>query len=169
VLFVIFAIYKSCCGTTFVLNHVHVRLYATIRKELKEQFGELSFTSFVKMIIEQGKKVCSAPGKSACTINGHWRPFVSRCAYCTTNYTLIAKFETFKEDLWYIGRLANVTFVEKVQNNPSGMNTEQLTRKYFAQLDQSLVEALYQQYRLDFEMFGYHHHTFFNLGENGKR
>ena len=77
-----------------------------------------------------------------------------RCAYCTTNYTLIAKFETFKEDLWlafnlnrhhlwphyhhkltsaplrnhvlaivevqqkrhfrYIGKLANVTFVEKV-------------------------------------------------------
>jgi len=141
-------------------------LYATIRKELKEQFGDLSFTSFVKMIIDQGEKVCSAPGKSACTFNGHWRPFVSRCAYCTTNYTLIATFETFKEDLWYIGRLANVTFVEKVQNNPSGMNTEQLTRKYFAQLDQSLVEGLYQQYRLDFEMFGYHHHMFFNLEKN---
>jgi len=58
--------------------------------------------------------------------------------------------------------------VEKVQNNPSGMNTEQLTRKYFAQLDQSLVEGLYQQYRLDFEMFGYDHHTLFNLGENEK-
>jgi len=32
-------------------------LYAKIRKELKEQFGELSFTSFVKMIIAQGKDV----------------------------------------------------------------------------------------------------------------
>ena len=37
-----------------------------------------------------------------------------------------------------------------------------------SQLDQSLVEGLFQQYRLDFEMFGYHHHTFFNLGENKK-
>jgi len=75
-------------------------LYKTLQKELNEQFGNLSFTSFAKMIIERGAKVCSAPGKSTCTFNGHWRPFVSRCAYCTTNYTLIAKFETFKEDLW---------------------------------------------------------------------
>jgi len=144
-------------------------LYETLRKELREQFGDLSFTSFAKMIIENGEKVCSSPGKSTCTFNTHWKPFVSRCAYCTTNYTLIAKFETFQEDLWYIGKLANVRFVEKVQNNPSGMNTEQLTRKYFAQLDRYLVEGLYRQYRLDFEMFGYHHHSYLNLEENEQK
>jgi len=141
-------------------------IYAALRSKLKKHFGDFSFSSFVKMITLEGKRVCNAPGKSDCGFNGHWRPFVSRCAYCTTPYTIIAKFETFKEDLRYIGMIANITFVDKVQNNPSGMNTEQLTKIYFTQLDRSLVEALVQQYRLDFEMFDYDPKIFLNLDKN---
>ena len=35
-----------------------VNRYAWVRTRLKEQFGDASFTSFVKMIIKKGKRVC---------------------------------------------------------------------------------------------------------------
>jgi len=140
--------------------------YAWVRTRLKDQFGDASFTSFAKMIVAKGKKVCQAPGKSSCGLDKHWKPFVSRCAYCTTHYTVIAKAETFKEDLRYISHLANVTFVEEVQkNHQGGMNTAQLTKKYFSQFDRSLVEELYKQYRIDFEMFGYSPQQYLDLAK----
>jgi len=130
--------------------------YSWVRAKLKEQFGDTSFSSFAKMIIKKGRKVCRAPGKTPCDLDKHWKPFVSRCAYCTTHYTVIAKAETFKDDLRYISHLANVTFEEEVQkNHHSGPTTAELTKKYFSQLERWIVEGLHQQYRVDFEMFGY--------------
>ena len=34
-----------------------VRIYAILRSELKKHFGDFSFTSFVKMITQEGKRV----------------------------------------------------------------------------------------------------------------
>ena len=36
--------------------------------------------------------------------------FFSRCAYCNVKYKIIAKAETFLQDQYYIGKMANVTF-----------------------------------------------------------
>ena len=54
----------------FILNHFYFKLdltflgkswrrYSWVRTRLKEQFGDASFTSFVKMIVAKGKKVSS--------------------------------------------------------------------------------------------------------------
>ena len=65
--------------------------------------------------------------------------------------------ETMEEDMKYIGKMAGgVKFKKKVRGNISGGgSTSQLTKKYFSELDKSLVNQLYSFYQVDFEMFGY--------------
>ena len=71
--------------------------------------------------------------------------------------------ETMEQDLHYIGKMAGVVFEqEEVVHKSSGGSTAQLTRKYFSQLDNEVVEQLYKLYQLDFEMFGYSTHPFIN-------
>ena len=44
-----------------------------------------------------------------CPVDSHWRPYVSRCGYCSTNYTLIARMDMFAGDLAKISSLAGVS------------------------------------------------------------
>ena len=81
--------------------------YATY---LKSHYGAISFAMFVKMILEQSEKNCQQ--MNSCKMDNHWKPFISRCAYCDVSYSIIAKAETIKEDQRYIGHMANVTFYE---------------------------------------------------------
>ena len=99
--------------------------------------------------------------KSMCCTGGYSNTaqgsFCCRCFYCALTYKVIAKFETFQEDLRlvkfcftkrhtfarYIGYLANVTFNEGVRENHTGKRTSlralnffrqvrvEVTRKYF--------------------------------------
>ena len=41
------------------------------------------------------------------------------------------------------------------KNIRAGNKIENLTREYFAELDNSTIDALYKQYKVDFEMFNY--------------
>ena len=79
-------------------------------KYLKSQYGGNSFTLFVKMILDQSEKRCRQ--MNWCQMDNHWKPFISRCAYCDVSYSVIAKAETIREDQMYIGHMANVTFYE---------------------------------------------------------
>ena len=107
--------------------------------------------------------------------------FCRRCFYCALTYKVIAKFETFQEDLRlvkfcfsfarYIGYLANVTFNEGVRENHTGKRTSLRALNFFRQVGRSPlkifhfdhffqltlgeVDALYNLYRGDFLMFGY--------------
>ena len=92
---------------------------------------------------------------SNCDLNKHWLPFISRCAYCTVPYTVIGKLETMDEDLHYIQQMAGVEFEPVKENQSSGGSTTDLARKYFEQLDNKVVQQLFELYRVDFEMFGY--------------
>ena len=51
------------------------------------------------------------------------------------------------------------------KNHQGGMDTAQLAKKYFFQLERSLVKELYQQYRIDFEMFGYSPQLYLDLAK----
>ena len=92
---------------------------------------------------------------SNCGVNGHWMPFISKCAYCSVPYAVIAKAETFEEDKRFIGKMAGIQFDDIHQNESSGGSTKELARKYFKQLDRKTVDELFEFYKVDFEMFGY--------------
>ena len=75
---------------------------------LNSHYGGISFSNFVQMILDQSEKKCQQLNN--CSLNNHWKPFISRCHYCDVRYSIIARAETIREDQKYIGHMANVTF-----------------------------------------------------------
>jgi len=156
-------------------------------QKLISKHGDLSFPSFVRWLTsEDHKDVCFKNGQNEdCNFNPHWLPLQARCFYCIVPYKVIAKFETFSDDLRHISLLANITLTEGLQENPTeilkkkianGKNltqvkslgkggassskrgTEGTTQRallYFKQLSRREVDALYRLYKDDFVMFNY--------------
>jgi len=139
----------------------HLRLWKGVYKMIESQYGDKTFPSFVKWLVGwKGvhKDLCPDPDEDtpvACDMNPHWSQLQDRCFYCALTYKVIAKFETFQDDLRYIGYLANVTFNEGVRENHTGKTTSLRALNFFRQLTQGEVSALYNLYREDFLMFGY--------------
>ena len=103
-------------------------------------------------------------------MNVHWRPYVSRCHYCSTNYTVIAKFETFTADLEKISSLAGVRLESDVHSHQSSrgevghhQTTAELAHTYFTGLPRIYREELCEAYKIDFDMFGYDPDMYLNL------
>ena len=99
---------------------------------------------------------------SDCPVDVHWRPYVARCDYCSINYTVIAKFETFAKDLEKISAMANLALSGSIHKNKrlkkegqGRPTTAELTRTYFRKLPKKYIKELYDIYKIDFEMFGY--------------
>ena len=83
-----------------------------------------------------------------CYSNPSPESFFRRCFYCALTYKVIAKFETFEEDLRlvnfclanshaiarYIGYMANVTFNEGVRENHTGKRTSLRALDFFRQV-----------------------------------
>merc|ERR1719234_430564 len=101
-----------------------------------------------------------------CPFNPHWAPLAERCFYCAMPYKVIAKYETFQQDLRYIASLSNATFQEDLRENVAEgevdlaegeekKDTLEKTINYFKQLKVADVEALYNLYKDDFLLFGY--------------
>ena len=89
-------------------NKVADHQNAKRRKYLTSKYGAVSFAIFAKWILDQSKENC--PQMNNCKLDNHWKPFISRRAYCDISYSIIARAETMDEDQKYIGQMANVTF-----------------------------------------------------------
>jgi len=127
--------------------------YFNIKNFIFDKYGEVTFPNFVRMILYKSKTKCRS--MNTCRLDKHWKPFISRCAFCDIPYRVIAKAETFQEDQQYIGQLAGVELDQVETHHSSGGSTRDLARKYFEQLDTRTVDKLYNLYQVDFEMFGY--------------
>ena len=82
--------------------------YKRVVDQIINNFGEINFENFVKMIIQNSKTRCRRLNE--CGLDVHWKPFISRCGYCDIPYKVIAKAEKFAEDKKFIGKLANIDF-----------------------------------------------------------
>ena len=104
------------------------------------------------------------PPPARCHLDVHWRPFYARCAFCSTHYKVIAKAETFSEDLAQIGRMAGIQFPTLVTHHSSG-DTSELAARYFRQTPVELVKELAELYKPDLAMFGYSIDNYIDLAQ----
>ena len=98
---------------------------------------------------------------------------MSRCDYCSINYTVIAKVDTFAADLEKISSLAGARLKKDVQKNQNFVSSgkvdgrrqtsAELARVYFAGLPRMYRGQLYEAYKIDFDMFGYDPDIYLNL------
>ena len=75
-------------------------------------------------------------------------------------YDVVGKLETFDDDLKYIVHTAGIanlilTSDTEALRNVAPVADKERTKKYFGMLGKKQKEALFEMYKLDFELFGY--------------
>lgn len=113
--------------------------------ESLKKCDDATFPEFVKYLIQSAST--NEP------FNTHWMPFYKICNPCTSQYSYIGKLETFEQDRQFILETffgaRNLTFPH---SNSMHHGT---TTTFLNQISEAEWQALYEIYRLDFELFGY--------------
>ena len=149
-------------------------IVANFRQKYQEKFPknplfmkkEPSFVEFVEFLIET----------PVSKYDEHWRPQFLLCPPCHFKFDVIVKMETFERwVLWlclcdsYLFHCRDTDFILS-QRNLDGVvsltkkhssvgekkkNETDLVKTLFSQLSKNMVQALYDKYRIDFQMFEY--------------
>ncbi|XP_034100413.1 carbohydrate sulfotransferase 11 [Drosophila albomicans] len=117
-----------------------------------------TFEEFVRFLIKEHK--------AGRRFDEHWAPVYSFCTPCSVNFSIIGKTETFQRDSEFIIRQAGLESLllgklprrklRKIGNLArSGIKSEALVERYFADLDRTTLDQLLKIYRIDFELFDY--------------
>lgn len=125
-----------------------------------------TFEEFVRFLIQE-----HAAGNR---FDEHWAPVYSFCTPCSVNFTIIGKTETFQRDSEFIIRQAGLESLllgklprrklRKIGNQArSGVKSEELIERYFAELDRPTLDQLLNIYRIDFELFDYDYLKYYNM------
>jgi len=160
-----------------VVRHPFERFVSAYQNKMVEEEGPIkrrflkiypagTFSDFADYVLKLARVHCRSYGD--CKLNNHWLPFLSRCAYCTANYTVVAKLETLDDDLFYIGEMVGITFDNIEANVSGGVKTSisELAKQYFSQLDDEVAWQLYKLYQPDFQLFGYKATEYLGIASN---
>ena len=116
-----------------------------------------TFSMFLRYVVRQRNRYQK---------NLHWMGYHDRCLPCRFNYTAIVKLETAKTDHKYVLRQSGLLkFGADFEHahQTKGGKTESVRRKYFSQIDCSLLRLVYDMYRVDFQLFGYQPKAHFDI------
>merc|ERR1719206_1293622 len=135
-------------------------IVAKFRQKYQEKFPknplfmrkEPSFVEFVEFLIET----------PVSKYDEHWKPQFILCPPCHFKFDVIVKMETFDRDTNFIlsqRKLDTVISLTKkhtsVGKKKKKKESNDLVKNLFSQLSKKMVHALYEKYRIDFQMFEY--------------
>eukprot|EP00090_Calanus_glacialis_P040237 TRINITY_DN7013_c0_g1_i6.p1 TRINITY_DN7013_c0_g1~~TRINITY_DN7013_c0_g1_i6.p1 ORF type:complete len:438 (-),score=101.44 TRINITY_DN7013_c0_g1_i6:166-1479(-) len=111
---------------------------------------EPSFVEFVEFLIET----------PVSKYDEHWKPQFLLCPPCHFKFDVIVKMETFERDTNFILSQRNLDGVVSLTKKHSSVGEKKkketnLVKNLFSQLSKNMVQALYEKYRIDFQMFEY--------------
>jgi len=131
----------------------------TYRAKYQERFPknplfmrkEPSFVEFIEYLV----------GTPVSRYDEHWKPMFLLCPPCHFKFDVIVKMETFDRDTQFIlsqRSLEDEVSLRKKHSSSSSTKSQDKkddARTLFSQLSKHMVRALYDKYRLDFQMFDY--------------
>ena len=90
-------------------------------------------------------------------MNIHWRPISAIGSFCSTNYMVISKMETYDEDkkrfLKMMGIKEEIT--EEKYHVHGGDSIEDKTKHLLKEIEDEDLQDLRELYKYDFELFDY--------------
>lgn len=143
----------------------------TLQEDRRQQNAtHPTFTQFLMRVRRDMRRFWKKGGQAP--VNNHWQPVWWACAPCTIKYDTIAHVETLTLDQEYIIHktgLENVIY--NTHTHASNFDiyngTSDASRHYFAQVPRTLLKAIVDLYRPDFELFGYEYKQYIKLGKIG--
>jgi len=84
-----------------------------------------------------------------------WKSYFAKCLPCDVKYDVIMKLETHTEDEKWLINTKNLTQLSKVRDWRHLSSNKALREQLLAQLSKAQLEAIYENYKVDFEMFNY--------------
>ncbi|XP_047501236.1 carbohydrate sulfotransferase 11-like [Penaeus chinensis] len=113
-----------------------------------------TFAEFVQYVIDSTEDLGTAKEwlKVKC-----WRPYWVHCSVCSTDYNIIMKLETMREDEQFLITLSSLSELKSqaTWKHLRGNSSAQLADGFFAQLTRRQMAQLYRRYQQDFELFQY--------------
>jgi len=133
-------------------------IVAKFRHKYQEKFPknplfmkkEPSFVEFAEFLIET----------PVTKYDEHWKPHFILCPPCHFKFDVIVKMETFDRDTNFILSQRNLKGVVSLKKKHSSIGKKHkkeknLAKSLFSQLSKNMVKALFEKYRVDFQMFEY--------------
>merc|ERR1719369_494222 len=135
-------------------------IVAKFRQKYQEKFPknplfmrkEPSFVEFIEFLIET----------PVSKYDEHWKPQFILCPPCHFKFDVIVKMETFNRDTDFILSQRNLAGVISLAKKHTSVGSKKekkkehnLVKTLFSQLSKKMVQALYEKYRIDFQMFEY--------------
>ncbi|ROT61718.1 putative carbohydrate sulfotransferase 11 [Penaeus vannamei] len=86
-----------------------------------------------------------------------WLPYWVHCGVCSSDYNIIMKLESMKEDEQFLITLSRLEELKNVGSwvHLKGSSSADLAKEYYKDVTRRQMQELYQRYQQDFELFQY--------------
>ena len=120
----------------------------------------MSFPQFVELVISESRL---EQDFLYLRMNIHWRPMIAHCFFCSINYTVISKMETYSEDKDRFLKMVGIKedIKEEKLHVHAGESIQDKTRYFFKKIKEKDREALKKLYKYDLELFDYDPNMYF--------
>ena len=120
---------------------------------------DFSFSEFVNFVLTESRQ---EQDLLFLKMNVHWRPMSAHGFFCSINYTVISKMETYDEDKKRF--LEMVGFTEEINEGRfhvhGGKSIQEKTKAMFRNIKEEDFEELTKLYKYDLELFDYDPHMY---------
>ena len=99
----------------------------------------------------------------------HWEKYYETCSPCSVPYEIIGHLETSSQDTKMILDKSNLhKYADEVEYLHLAKNGSSFDRRkhYFSKVPCSILRKVYDEYKIDFEFFGYDPNEHFKLCKN---
>ena len=119
----------------------------------------MSFHQFVEFVLSESRL---EQDFQYLRMNIHWRPMIAHCFFCSINYTVISKMETYSEDKARFLKMVGIKedIREERMNVRGGESIQDKTKSLFKQINKKDLESLKRLYKYDLELFDYDPHFY---------
>jgi len=119
----------------------------------KAELGTVpTFPEFVDYVVAETRDLASPRDwKGVMT----WKSYYAKCLPCDVRYDVILKLETMTEDERWLINTRNLTQLSRVRDWRHLSSSSATRRQLISQLSRQQLAAVYENYKVDFEMFNY--------------
>ncbi|KAL7644992.1 UNVERIFIED_CONTAM: hypothetical protein RMT77_004816 [Armadillidium vulgare] len=102
---------------------------------------------------------------------GYWMPFFYNCNVCSSDFTIVSKLETMKNDERFLAIVSNLSKIRNGKHQEwrhiiENRTSFELAEKYYKQLTPKQMMKLFDVYKYDFKLFNYDIEDYLKLSKH---